>query len=221
MAAGTIFCWAHLFVQPPQARYFAGHICLCNDRRHKILLGTSVCRHKILLGTSVCAMTAGTRFCWAHLFVQPPQAQDFAGHMCLCNGRRHKILLGTSVCATTLWIKKSGSNQSVTTRGSKVQDRPNAEDPRSVEGRRSIPPPKIYNPQILVWRKSHAILRLSGGLKGDRKVFLEEVLSGIATFRSPEKSSGRSQKRPEGFFGGSIKRNATFRSLPHLAIIIL
>ena len=84
MTAATIFCWAHLFVQPPQARYFAGHICLCNDRRHKTLLGTSpqyfaghIClcnhrRHDILLGTYACVMTAGRRFCWAHLFVQPP-----------------------------------------------------------------------------------------------------------------------------------------------------
>ena len=71
---------------------------------------------------------------------------------------------------------------------------------------------------------------------------LEEVPRDIATFRRPERRPesffGGSIKRnrhfpvareifrslPEAtgrFFGGSIKRNATFRSLPHLAIIIL
>ena len=94
----------------------------------------------------------------------------------------------------------------------------------------------------VVARKSHAKRILCGGLRGahkhvlqeipsrhaafrrhewDRIVFCGEVLGKIARIRSLLKSSGRLQRRPDCFFGGSIGRNAKNPVVPHLAIIIL
>ena len=94
----------------------------------------------------------------------------------------------------------------------------------------------------VVARQSHAKRTLCGGLRGahkhvlqevpsrhaafrrhewDRIVFRGEVLRKIARIRSLLKSSGRLQRRPDCFSGGSIRRNAKNPVVPHLAIIIL
>ena len=71
--------------------------------------------------------------------------------------------------------------------------------------------------QDSVLRRSPTRSPLSGGFKWDRRIFPEEVPREIAILRSQEKFSGRSGRRPESVFGGSIGWN---RDSPVLAPLV-